>query len=192
MLLKNIVEVLSSTTSILAIAGVGIGWYRSARKPLKITRTVVHLKKIQANCTFILVVRNLASYPVIIHRCDAYTGKKHEVQKKRGGNLEYSERFSSNDALFINSKLDFEVPAKGHTDLRIHLGNEQFQIPKRILFLLETSHGYHELRCKRILPVEMESVETYSLEYQYQSRSRVLARLYYCKKWITELTRRCS
>lgn len=188
--MKYFVDILSSIASVVAIVGMGIGWYRSARKPLKIIRVVVHLNKVQSNSTFILAVKNLSPNSVIISRCEMYSKKKHEVRKKGGGSLEYSEIFSSADNIF-SYRPNFEVAASGQTDLRVHVDNEKPQIPRRMLFLLETTHGVHELRCRRIITVEMEQAETYRLEYHFTSGSKMLAKLYYFKTWASGLTR-CS
>jgi len=160
------------------------GWYRSARRQLKITRTVVHKKNEKG--TFILVVKNVKPYPVVIKRTDCYRRKKYEIQKKHGGKPEYSELFSGSEMIFSNKEV-FEIAANGHTDIRIS-DVSLSDIPAKLLFLLETSHGYHELWCEEVMIVEMGKTEVYSLEYKHDFESKWFAKTVYYWKKLKELT----
>lgn len=185
---KIIVDVLASLSAVIAIGSVMVGWYWSARKPLKIDRTVVHKKNDKA--TFILVVKNVKPFPVEIKRTDCYRRKKYEVQKKQGGKPEYSELFSGSDRVF-DSKEVFEIGANGHTDIRIN--DVSFSdIPAKMLFLLETSHGHHEIWCKDVTIVEIGKAEVYSLEYKHDFKSKWYAKTVYYWKKLKELTSRTN
>jgi hypothetical protein len=128
-----------------------------------------------------LVVKNVKPYPVVIKRTDCYRRKKYEVQKKHGEKPEYSELFSGSERIF-GTKAEFEIAANGHTDIRIS-DVSLSDIPTRLLFLLETSHGYHELWCKEVTVVEIGKVDVYSLEYKLDFESKWHAKVvYYWKR----------
>lgn len=185
---KIIADTLASFASFVAIVSVMVGWYRSARKPLKITRVVVHRKKDET--TFILVVKNVKPYPVTIKRVDCYRRKKYEVQKKSEGRPEYSALYPGSEILFTNVQ-EFEIAANGHTDIRITVASN-IDAPEKFLFLLETSHGHHELWCKHISIVEIGKVDVYDLEYRLDYNSKYRAKAMYYWKLMKELTISCS
>ena len=185
---KTLVDSLASLASIVAILTVLVGWYRNTRKPLRIVRVVVHKHKDRT--TFILVTRNRQPYPVITKRIDCFKGKIYEVQKKVGGKVEFSERLSSRVALFMSSH-EFEVPASANTDLRIEI-NDTVDVPERLLFSVDTSHGYHELWCDVVSIVEVGKTEVYAVDYQKEYSSKLVAKLMYYWKIIGELTKRSS
>jgi len=185
---KVLADTLASVAAFVAIVGVMASWYRSARKPLKIMRVVVHRKEDET--TFILVVKNVKPYPVTIKRTDCYRRKKYQVQKELGGKPEYSELFPGSEML-STSRQAFEIAANGHTDIRI-AGARNLTIPEKLLFLLETSHGYHELWCKDVSIVEIGKVDVYSVEYKYDYESKRRAKALYYWKLLKELTTRCS
>jgi hypothetical protein len=176
-----IIDTLASVAAIVAIATAMIGWYRSARRPLKVRRVVIHRKAETA--TFILMVENLHSYPVIIKRTGCYRRKKHQVQRKRSRAPEYSASFSSSHAVF-NSNVPAEIMPRGHTDVRIDV-NGQPDVPDALLFFLETSHGYHELWCNDIQLVDTVKVDVYHLEYQHDFRYAIQGKaVYYWKRLV--------
>ncbi len=185
---KVIADTLASVAAFVAIVSVMVGWYRSARKPLKITRVVVHRKEDET--TFILVVKNVKPYPITIKRTDCYRRKKYQVQKKLGGRPEYSELFPGSEIL-STSRQAFEIEANGHTDIRI-TGARNLGVPEKLLFLLETSHGYHELWCKDVSIVEIGKVDVYGVEYRLDYESRHRAKALYYWKVLKELTTSCS
>lgn len=183
---KVLVDTLASVASVIAIVSVLVGWYRSARKPLKIIRVVVHRKKDEM--TFILITKNRQAYRVTTKRIDCYKRKIFEVKKKTGGKPEYSERLSSREMLFMG-RAEFEVPANANTDIRINVTGSA-NIPDRLLFSIETSHGYHELWCDDITVVDIGNSEAYSVDYQEEYHSKVVAKLIFYWKILGELTRR--
>ena len=162
-----------------------VSWYRSARRPLKVIRVVVHKKSDEI--TFIIVVKNVKDYPVTIKRADCYRRKKYEVQKKHGGKPEYSEFYPGSEMIFT-SKETFEIPANAYTDIRINVPAAP-TIPSKLLFLFETSHGYHELRCKDVSIVEIGKLDVYGVEYRLDYESKYRAKAVYYWKLLKELTR---
>lgn len=182
---KVIADTLASVAAFVAIVSVMVGWYRSARKPLNITRVVVHRKKDET--TFILVVKNVKPYPITIKRTECYRRKKYEVQKKLGGKIEYSELFPGSELLSTSSQT-FEIFPNGHTDIRI-AGVANLDIPEKLLFLLETSHGYHELWCKDVSIVDIGKVNVYGVEFKHDCDSKYQAKALYYWKLIKELTK---
>jgi len=180
---KVIADTLASVAAFVAIVSVMVGWYRSARRPLKITRVVIHRKKDET--TFILVVKNVKPYPITVKRTECYRRKKYEVQKKLGGKLEYSELFPGSELLSTSSQA-FEIFPNGHTDIRIG-GASNLDIPQKLLFLLETSHGYHELWCKDVSIVDIGKVNVYGMEFKHDCESKYQAKSLYYWKLIKEL-----
>lgn len=185
---KLLVDILASLASIVAVVAVLVGWYRSARKPLKIVRVVVH--KTPEDMSFILVTKNRQPYPVTTKRIDCFKRKIFEVQKKSRGKPEYSERLSSREALFTGGS-EFEVPANANTDLHIKVTGTG-DIPNRLFFSVDTSHGYHELWCDDISVLEVGRTEVYSLDYKNEYKSKAAAKVMYRWRLVQELTRRCS
>ena len=183
---KVFVDTLASVASVVAIASVLIGWYHSTRLPLKIVRTVAHRKK--DGMTIILVTKNRQAYPVTIRRVDCYKRKIFEVLKKSGGKPEYSERLSSREMLFM-ANAQFEVPANANTDLRIDL-KSAVEMPDRLLFSIDTSHGYHEIWCDDVTIVDIGKTEVYSIDYKSEYTSKALAKATYYWKVVKALTSR--
>lgn len=172
---KYIVDILSSTASLIAILTVLYSWYKSAQKPLAIDRVVVH--KSNSSNTYILVIKNRKPYPVTIKATRCYTTKVYEVEVKTGRKPEYSEQLLGSNSLFQNTS-DFEIAPNGHTDIRITGSNPPEKVNK-LLFSINTSHGYHELWCKEILLVDVGVAETYDLDYRHPFNYKITAKLKY-------------
>jgi hypothetical protein len=178
---KVLVDILASLSSTIAILSVVAVWCQSIRKPLKIISAYIH--KQNDKTKFILVVKNVKNYPVTIKRTQCFRRKEYEVQKKCGGKPEYSELFLGSEMIFTNKEM-FKIAANGHTDIRID-GVTMVDSPAKLLFLLYTSHGYHELWCKEVVFVDMEKVDVYSLEYKQDFDSKWSAKAWYYWKQIT-------
>lgn len=185
---KVFVDTLASFAALIAILSVLIGWYSSTRKPLSISRVVIHKK--DSGLTFILVTQNRKSYPVEAKRMDCFSKKFFEVEQRVGEKPEYAERLSSRYAVF-SSKYQFEVPAKGNLDVRIEV-TTQVEIPDRLIFSVDTSHGYHELVCNDITVVEIGKTDVYSVDFKKEYDSKILAKARYYWQRISELTKRFS
>jgi hypothetical protein len=180
---KTVVDTLASTASLAAIISVSVGWYRSCRKPLTVKKVVIHRE--DEYSTFIIVTENRQNYPVTITRLDCYKRKIYEVMKRNERFPEYSEHLSSKEVIFNNSNA-FEVPAMAYTDLRIKVMGSP-EIPKSLIFSMDTSHGYHELTCKDIAVVDIGKVEIFSAEYKDEYSSKIHAKLIYYMKVLKEL-----
>lgn len=187
-LLQVLGETLASFAAFIAIVATLISWYRSVCRPLKVTRVVVQRGKDKS--TFILIVKNVKQYPVLIKRVDAYKRKKYQVQRKLGGVPEYAELFPGSQKLF-SVRDEYEIPANGDTDVRINVQGP-VDMQSKVLFLLETSHGYHELWCKDIDVVELGRVDVYGVEYKYDFSSKALAKACYNWERLVTLKRRFS
>lgn len=181
---KDLADTLASVAATVAIVSALVSWYRSSRRPLKITRVLVHRSSDKA--LFILVVRNVKDYPVTIKRTECYRRKKYEVEKKSGGKPKYSELFFGPDMIF-DCKETFEIAANGHTDIRISSVCLS-DITAKLLFRLYTSHGYHELWSKVVVS---RSFDFYDLEYRHDYESKRPAKAMYYWKLFIELTPRC-
>lgn len=178
-------DILASGAAFVAIVVAMYGWYQSARRPLNIARIVVHQKDSESN--FIIVVRNVKPYPVKIKAVDCYKRKRYQVQKKIGGKPEYDELFPVKDQLF-RDRADCEVSAKGHANVCVSIG-PQSDIPSKLLFLLDTSHGYQELWCKEITVIEIGQVEVYGVEYKHDFIYKLPAKMCYVWKRFVDLTK---
>jgi hypothetical protein len=179
-------DTLASTASFIAITSVLIGWYQSARKPLKIKRVIVHTD--DDGSTFILETINCKDYQVSINRIDCYRRKIYEIMKKTGSSPEYSEHLTSRDAIFMTWD-SFEVPAKAFTHLRINKPGKE-PLPKQLIFTLHTSHGYHELRCSNITEVEGNNLEVFSVDYRNEYNSKISAKTVFYWRTLKELMKR--
>jgi len=172
---KNIIDILSSLASLIAIIGVLVSWYRSSQKPLKIERVVIHKKENES--TYILVVKNRKNYPVEIKSISCYRNPIYQIQKKNNQRTEYSKLLSLSDSCFSSSE-HFEISANGHTDIRIKVATYREQA-HRLLFSINTSHGYHEIWCKDILEVNIGKTEVFGLEYRHEYQSKYRAKIHY-------------
>lgn len=178
---------MASISVLIAIVSVLVSWYRNTQKPLKIIRTIVHKND---KTTFILVIKNVKPYPVVIKNTDCYRKKKYEIQKKYGEKPEYSELLLISEKIFSNEQM-FEIPANSHTDIQIR-NVDLLDIPTKLLFLLKTSHGYHELWCKQLTIIEIGKTKVHGLEYKYDFESKWHAKAVYHSKKFKEIIRRLT
>lgn len=185
---KVVLDILASLAALVAILSVLVGWYNSARKPLSISRVVVHKK--DDGLTYILVTKNRKSYPVETRRIDCFSQKTFEIEQRVGEKPEYVEKLSSRYAVF-SSNASFEVPAKGNVDVRIEVDG-QTDISDHLIFSIDTTHGYHEISCKDITVVEIGKTVIYSAEFKKEYDSKSRAKMVYFWRRIVELTKRCS
>ena len=178
---KIIIDTLTSSAALVAIIGVLVSWFRSLQKPLNIERVVIH--KEEEGSTFILIVRNRKEFPVNINSISCYKKPTYEVQKKNNQKPEYLKYFSSSDLFFRNSD-QFVIDANGHTEIRIKSG--KFNGPvQRLLFSINTSHGYHEIWCKDILEVDIGKSEVFGVEYKQKYKSKYIAKtVHYWKSFL--------
>jgi hypothetical protein len=172
---KDIVDMLASLASLIAIISVLISWYRNSRKPLKVEKVIIRRKDSESR--YILIIKNKKDYPVEIKSAECYTNKKYEILKKMGQKPEYSEMLSHSERLFSDSQ-KFKIEANGHTDISIIGRNINNNITK-LLFSLHTSHGYHELWCSNILIVPVEQIQIFDVEYHYKFETKFKARIKY-------------
>lgn len=178
---KTLIDTLSSLAALVAIVSVMVGWYRSARKALKIKRVVVHVEENER--TFIVVVKNRKSYPVIIKKFECYRRKKYEVQRKLKSKIEHLEFFPGSELLFSSSE-QFEILPNGLTNIKIG-GATNLDIPSKLRFLAETSHGYHELRCGDVAFVNIGKVDVYSVHYRKSFKKKYHAKFFFYWKYLT-------
>lgn len=172
---KLIVDLLASGAAFVAIVAALTAWYRSARKLLAIDRLIIHKKT--GESIFILILKNRKEYPVIIKRIDCYTRRQFTVQQKPGEPPEYEELLNSADQIFSDNS-EAHLAANAHTDLRIKT-RPITDSHSKLLFLFDTSHGFHQLWCGNILVVPIGAVETYTLDYKRDFHSRIQARPFY-------------
>lgn len=182
---KVIVDTFASLAALVAILSVLVGWYSSARKPLSISRVVVHKK--DGSLKYILVMKNRKSYPVETKKIDCYTRKTFEIEQRVGEKPEYIEKLSSRYAVF-SSKVSFKVPAKGNIHISIEVDG-QTDISDQLIFSIDTTHGYHEISCKNITVIEIGKAVVYSVEFKKECVSKSRAKMVYLWRRIVVLTR---
>ncbi|WP_028862415.1 hypothetical protein [Psychromonas aquimarina] len=180
---KYIVDALSSTAALTAIVTVLWSWFKNSQMPLKIERLVVHNKASES--TYIIVIKNSKTYPVNIKSTSCYTKVSYKVEKKNNQKPEYMDTLSLSDNLFLNND-DFEIGANGHTDIRI-IGSHLNPDITKLLFTIQTSHGYHQIWCDSIITVDMiGKTASFGMEKMYNFDSKFKAkRKYYWLKFIT-------
>jgi len=172
---KFIVDILSSSASLVAIIVVLLGLYKSIQKPLKIERVVI--QKGKSSSTYILVVKNRKPYPVEIKSINCYMRRFYSIERKNNQKPEYSALLSLSDSPFQSSKL-FNIAANGHTDIQIKNGLNINGDVKKLLFSAHTSHGYHEMWCKNIVTIST-GTQVYGLEYRHEYESKIKSILVY-------------
>lgn len=168
---KFTVEILSSLASLIAIITVLISWFKSSQKALKIERVVLHNK--ESESTFILVVKNRKPFPVVIKSISAYSKPRFSVNKFKNHPPNYEPILSSSDFVF-SSEETFEMAANGHTDIRIKVASSGGRY-KSLTFTLNTSHGFHQLNCNKILNLVMGKTEVFDVEYTQNFDSKYKA-----------------
>jgi len=173
---KYVVDALSSTAALIAIITVLWSWFKNSQMPLKIERLVVHNKASES--TYIIVIKNSKTYPVNIKSSACYTKSSYKVEKKNNQKPEYMDTLSLSDNLFINND-SFEIGANGHTDIRI-VGQHLNTDITKLLFTIQTSHGYHQVWCSNIITVDMTGkIQCFGMEKMYDFDSKFKARRKY-------------
>lgn len=179
---QTIVDNLTALASLIAILTVLFSWRQSARLPLLIEKLIIHQKDVST--TYFLVIKNRKPYPVEIKSIGCYNKPKYKVEKKAGQPPEFLSLLSSSDLRFHSNEV-FEIGANGHTDIRISDGAAD-SFPEKLLFSIDTSHGYHQIWCKSILVVPMKlerSARAQKIEstYSYQNKMGAKIRYYWLK-----------
>jgi len=179
---KYAVDALASTAALIAIITVLWSWFKSSQIPLKVERLVVHNKT--GESTYIIVIKNSKTYPVNIKSTSCYIKASYKVEKKNNQKPEYMDTLSLSDNLFINNDT-FEIGANGHTDIRISGQHLNPDITK-LLFTIQTSHGYHQVWCNKIITVDMTGkTQSFGMEKMYDFDSKFKAkRKYYWLRFV--------
>jgi len=177
-------ELLNSIAAFVAITAALWSWFRSAQKPLKLVRIVLHKKK--ESSTYILLIKNRKPYPVTIKNTSCYKKRSYRIQQKTGGEPEYHPILDLAFQVFDNRD-QIEIEANAHTDIKFETSKTK-ENPNKLMFSLQTSHGYHELWCKNILSVDMSGQgDTYSLihNFEYHEKYKALAKYSLLRlKWL--------
>lgn len=178
-LFNTVIDTLSALASLIAILVVLAAWFNSIRSPLKVSRVVIHRKKDES--TYILLVKNRLSHTVEIKNIRCFTHRNYRVEQKNNCAPEYHPELSYNDSPFISNDTK-EILGKGHTDIRYKAPNYTKEINK-LLFSMDTSHGFLLLKCKNIEIVNMGSTQVYGLEFveNYDSKYKAL-KVFFCLK----------
>lgn len=173
---KFIVDVLSSITAIIAILTASFSLFKNSQSAIKVERVVIH--KNDTSSSYIMVIKNSKSYPVRINQAECYTKIMYKVEKKNNQRPEYMEALSLKDNVFIDPT-GFEIAANGHTDIRIQGGHVDKNISK-ILFSFQTSHGYHQQWCKKIIMVNLnKKPQVFGMDFMYDTDSKLKAKAKY-------------
>lgn len=170
-----VVDILASAAAIVAIGTALFGWWRASRAPLTVKRVVVHQGS--ASTVFILIVKNVRPFPVVVSEIDCYTRKKYTVQRRDGGRPEYSVVLSSQHSVFT-FRQSAEILPGGITDIRVPLPGT-VAAPAALLFLMRTSHGYQELWCRDVETAQLGVAKTYRVTFRESYETLLRARLVY-------------
>lgn len=149
---KFVVDILSAMASMIAIFTVLIAWYSSIKKPLKVKRVVMH-QHIDSS-TYILEIENNKSYPVEVKSTKCFTKKCYKVEQMKNFFPTIRDTWSLNDIHFSADENHIIQPC-GFTDVIFDKVVNQDQV-NELIFLMDTSHGFHSLKCKKIDLVNME------------------------------------
>ena len=182
---KVVVDILASLAALIAIIAVLVSWKLHSQKPLKIERVVIRKKK--DNDTYILVIKNRKPYPVEIESIECFT-KRHYCVVTKAQNAEYQKFLNYKYRCFkkcYKENAKFYIEANGDIVIEIEDNKIDGKIHK-LLFTINTSHGYHEVWCKNIQEYEIGKTEVYDLKDKKEFESKFIAILvYYCLKiWL--------
>ena len=164
---KILVDVLSSIASLIAIVTVLGAWISSQKKALKVKRVVVHQNEQTSN--YILEIENSKPYPVELKCTRCFTKKHYKVEQVNNCFPTIHSAYSLTDSPFIANEKHF-IEANGLTDIRFLECAHLSQV-KELIFLFDTSHGYHSLKCKNITIVKM-GTQTFGMEAMNEYSSR--------------------
>ena len=152
---------------------------QSRRKPLKIIQVVVHKSK--DSTTYILGVKNRKNYPVEIQKIRNFAEHKYKVEQKVNEPPDCSEILSFGDNGFSSSET-FTIGQNGYTDVFCKT-DYPYVACDQFIFSMQTSHGYHLLKCKNII-VSTMGTNTHRAEFikTYNSKFEAILK-YYSLKW---------
>jgi hypothetical protein len=156
---KLVVDILSSIAAVIAIFTVLVAWISSKKKPLKVKRVVIHQST--DSSTYILEIENNKPYPVEIKNTRCFTKKHYKVEQINNCFPTLHSAYSLTDSPFLADEVHLIQP-NGFTDVRFHKGANLNDV-KELTFLMDTSHGFHSLKCKNITLVKMET-QTFGME----------------------------
>jgi hypothetical protein len=186
---KYVVDALSSSAAFIAILTVLVSWFRNAQSALKIERVVVHTR--QTSSDYIIVIKNRKPYPVTISSASCHTKASYKVEKQNNQPPEYRETLSLMNQVFMNDSV-FEIAANGHTDIKIKGGVVKGDISK-LLFSMQTSHGYHQQVCKKIVTVNITGkTQVLGMEVMYDTDTKLKAQAKYLWLSLCNLCKRKS
>lgn len=172
---KFIVDILSSLASLLAIVTVLWAWISSKRNALSIKRVVIHQSENTSN--YILEVENTKPYSVEIKNTRCFTKKNYKVEQVNNCFPSFHTAYSYTDSPFLSDEKHV-IEANGFTDIRF-LECSNLTKVKELIFLMDTSHGSHSLKCKNITVVKMGS-QVFGMEAMEEYDSRFKAVKKYC------------
>lgn len=174
---RFIFDILSSVASVIAIGAALLALYRSSRNPLRVYRTLIHWDLAKQRTTIFLYVRNAKDYPVFLNTVDCYKQKTFVIERRRGDSPRFSAIYLGADQVF-QAKPREKIPA--NADMCVALEREGIlNLAPRLLYLLDTSHGQHEVWCKDVMPVDVGRVKTEFVEYRFRLHKRWPAILLY-------------
>lgn len=177
---KMFVDIVSSLASIVAIVSVLYSWLKSKEDPLTLDRIVIHRNEKYSN--YIVGVKNRKPYPVKILATKCYTKRKFHVEQKSNNKLYFSGILSLENLVFEDLSV-FEIGANGSEFLKFNEKRKLNDDIEKLLFLFETSHGYHDLSCKDIISVDIGTTNNVGIKYNemFDSKSKAMIQYYKLK-----------
>ena len=169
---KELSEILSSITSIIAILMLGTQLIKFRQKPLSIKRIVIHTSDTKNNKYFI-EFRNGKNYPVTIKTLKGYTKRPFRVEML-DNNRPSMYPFWDYENCFINVKPDVTIEENGCNTVTLE-ALEQKMPDDYALFSIQTSHGYHSLSCKNITVVQIGKSKCHRVVFSEEINNKTLA-----------------
>lgn len=174
---KDLVDVLSSIASFVAIITVLIAWYRNSRKPLKIKRVLVH-QEVSAT-TFFLYVINRQAYPVKVKTLQCFTKVTFQVSQKNRCRPERIQKLDYDDFVFETSD-EKEIEAYADCSIKVRIDHPMTIDSEQLVVSTQTSHGYHLLKVHDIDVIHVGACSAgYIVPFEETFDSNITARLYY-------------
>jgi len=177
--------------------GMFITIYLVWRNPLKVSRVVVKKYPDEEGKSdkYYIVINNRKPYPVTINSVVCYEHRMYKVELVKSEMLPTVTPELQVDKKLIKTICKFEISANGQSVVEAYDGKvstflKNYIKVKRLLFAVNTSHGYYELWCSNIVVEKMGVGEMYSVDYYEDFESKLGAEIQRLKLIVKALKKR--
>lgn len=144
---EDIVDLLSSIASTIAICTVLYSWRQTSKPVTKIDKVTIY-RETANSFNIVISIKNTKPYPIIIKNITCYLEKSIRIEKTRGSKPIIQKFYDSRKILFsLNENTTISEIGEHRFKTKI---NKDLTQPKSLVFLLETSHGFLKLQTKKI------------------------------------------